>query len=249
MPRVVTYEDAAIFNLICHYGQPVHPPGYPLYSMLCFPFAHLPLLSRPLAGNILSALLGAAACAVLYLVAVHLTGGRLGGYMAGFAYGFSKLFWSQSIIQKVYSLHVLLFLLILLLTLVYAQGRNPTHLKGFAVVCRLGLSNHWILTILAALVVVNIALSKLVFNNRSGDRFAFNHARMEFYLLEQVREDITLYKVTGQSGVVSQAAAENELTAQVIRQHRGIPPLVDEHRVSRAALARRYTTVSTMANG
>jgi len=142
MPRVVTYEDAAIFNLICHYGQPVHPPGYPLYSMLCFPFAHLPLLSRPLAGNILSALLGAAACAVLYLVAVHLTGGRLGGYMAGFAYGFSKLFWSQSIIQKVYSLHVLLFLLILLLTLVYAQGRNPTHLKGFAVVCRLGLSNH-----------------------------------------------------------------------------------------------------------
>ena len=150
MPQVVTYEDEAIFNLICHFGQPAHPPGYPLYSMLCFPFAQLPFLSPPVAGNLLSALLGAAACAVLYLVAVMLNVGPGGAYLAGFGYGFSRLFWSQSIIQEVYSLHALLVLLMLLLALVYVRGRNPAHLKWFAVVCGLGLSNHWVLTVLVA---------------------------------------------------------------------------------------------------
>ncbi len=149
MPRVVTYEDEAIFNLICHYGQPAHPPGYPLYSLLCFPFAHLPFLSVPVAGNMLSALFGAAACAVLYLIAVGLGCGRGGGYLAGFGYGLSKLFWSQSIIQEVYSLHALLLLAALLLALLYMRGRNPAHLKCLAVVCGLGLSNHWVLTILS----------------------------------------------------------------------------------------------------
>ena len=154
MPRVGTLEDATIFNLLCYHGQPAHPPGYPLYSMLCYPFAHLPFLSIPVGGNLLSALLGAVTCVVVYLIAVHLLGdsqrGRLCGILAGLSYGLSKTFWAQSIIQEVYTLHALLIFSAFLLALLYVRDKEPWRLKWLAVVVGLSLANHWPLTVLTA---------------------------------------------------------------------------------------------------
>ena len=163
-PHVITFEDAPLFNINCYFGQPSHPPGYPLYSLLCYPFAHLPFVSSVIGGNLLSALFAAAACAVLYLIAVELTGHAVYGYLAALAYGFSKVFWSQAIIQEVYAMHTFLFLLMFLQALLYARGANPLHLKRLAVVFGLGIATHWPLTLLAApalLVLLAPASQKL----------------------------------------------------------------------------------------
>ena len=163
MPTLVTYEDEGIFNLLCHYGQPMHPPGYPLYSVLCYPFTNLPFLSITHWGNILSALFGALACSTLYLIAVHWIGSSyIYGYLAGLSFGFSRLFWSQSIIQEVYTLHTFLVLMTLLITLVYVEKRNPKILKWIALSYGLSLANHWPMVVLIspALLVLLLPIWK-----------------------------------------------------------------------------------------
>ncbi len=150
MPRVVTFEDSPGFNMSCYYAQPGHPPGYPLYSILCFPFAHLPFLSVPMGGNLLSALLGAAGCAVLFLIAVNLGIRRTYALMAGACFGFSKIFWSQAIIQEVYSLHSLLLLSAFLFALLYSRNPKVRYLKWFATFAGFSLANHYPLFILSS---------------------------------------------------------------------------------------------------
>ncbi len=150
MPRVVTFEDAPLFNMSCYYGQPAHPPGYPLYSILCFPFAHLPFLSVPMGGNLLSALLGAAGCAVLFLIAVNLGIRRTYALMAGVCFGFSRIFWSQAIIQEVYSLHSLLLLSAFLFALLYSRNPKVRHLKWFAAFAGFSVANHYPLFLLSS---------------------------------------------------------------------------------------------------
>lgn len=150
MPTLVVFEDPPIFNMLCYYGQPAHPPGYPLYSMLCYPFSHLPFLTPAIAGNVLSALFGSAACSVLYFITRHLTQSVWAAYIAAFAYGFSELFWSQSIIQEVYTLHALLFLLTVFMTLLYVRYKDPKFLTWLAFVYGLALANHWPLIVLAS---------------------------------------------------------------------------------------------------
>ncbi len=150
MPRVVTFEDSPGFNMSCYYAQPAHPPGYPLYSILCFPFAHLPFLSVPMGGNLLSALLGAAGCAVLFLIAVNLGIRRTYALMAGACFGFSKIFWSQAIIQEVYSLHSLLLLSAFLFALLYSRNPKIRYLKWFAAFAGFSLANHYPLFMLSS---------------------------------------------------------------------------------------------------
>ncbi len=150
MPRVVTFEDSPLFNISCYYGQPAHPPGYPLYSILCFPFAHLPFLSVPMGGNLLSALLGAAGCAVLFLIAVNLGIRRTYAFMAGACFGFSRIFWSQAIIQEVYSLHTLLLLSAFLFALLYSRNPKVRYLKWFAAFAGFSLANHYPLFMLSS---------------------------------------------------------------------------------------------------
>ncbi len=150
MPRLVTFEDSPLFNMSCYYGQPAHPPGYPLYSILCFPFVHLPFLSAPMGGNLLSALLGAAGCAVLFLIAVNLGIRRTYAFMAGACFGFSRIFWSQAIIQEVYSLHSLLLLSAFLFALLYSRNPKVRYLKWFAAFAGFCVANHYPLFILSS---------------------------------------------------------------------------------------------------
>lgn len=159
MPTVITYEDAGIFNLMCSYGQAAHPPGYPLFSILCFPFSHIPFIPPVIAGNVLSAIFAGMACAVLYLITVNVVRGEYYyGYLAALGLAFSKLFWSQSIIQEVYTLHAFLILFLFLTTFIYARDLNPNALKWIALGVGLAIANHWPLTVLAGPAIVILLL-------------------------------------------------------------------------------------------
>jgi hypothetical protein len=102
--------------------------GYPLYTWLAAAFAHLlPIGDVAHRTNLLSAVLGAAGVAILYLV-----GRRLGcaPVPAGFAaalFGVGTTYWSQAVVTEVYAPNICLLGLTLLVLLCWAERarRDP----------------------------------------------------------------------------------------------------------------------------
>ena len=41
LPPGVTFEDTGLFATVCYNAGIAHPPGYPLHTLLCIPFARL----------------------------------------------------------------------------------------------------------------------------------------------------------------------------------------------------------------
>jgi len=91
-----------------------HPTGYPVYLLLAKAATFLPVGDVPYRVNLLSALMAAAAVAVMVLLGKLLTGRRWVALAGGLALAFSPTFWSQAIIAEVYTMALLFMLLVLL---------------------------------------------------------------------------------------------------------------------------------------
>ena len=149
MPASITLEDAGLFQMICHEGGIGHPPGYPAFVLACQAFVNLPFFDNSvLAGNILSAVFAAAACAVVVPVVFELVFDRYLAIVAGLLYGLSLTFWSQAIIIEVYSLAALLFLACLWICLIFRRQGDQRLLPWLALLFGFSLANHWPLQLL-----------------------------------------------------------------------------------------------------
>lgn len=164
-PRTLALEDDGAFVLASYYWGISHPPGYPLYTFLGGLATYIPIGSIAFRVHMLSGVLGAAACVVIWWICRMLIRGPAPAYVAAFAYGFSDIFWSQSIIAEVYTLNVFLFFLLFALCLGYINvgvsaqdktGRLPKVLMGCAFIYGLGLSNHWPLMVLSTPALVTL---------------------------------------------------------------------------------------------
>lgn len=141
--------DSASFQTMA--GSPVITPrdGYPLY------FALSGLLVRAVGGdparalNLASAVYGALACGLIALVAAELSGSALAGAAAALLFTGSYTFWSQAIIAEVYTLHVLLVSLTLLLLLRWSKQRTIGRLACFFAVYAVSFGNHLSMVLLA----------------------------------------------------------------------------------------------------
>ena len=78
-----------------------HPPGYPLFTLLGKLFTLLPLGSIAWRMNLLTAVLGSLAAAVLARAAWKITGSFAAGLFAGGMFAFSPLIWRWSIVAEV----------------------------------------------------------------------------------------------------------------------------------------------------
>ncbi|MGI9251171.1 MAG: glycosyltransferase family 117 protein [Pseudohongiellaceae bacterium] len=170
-PRTVTLEDDGLFIMASIDAGVAHPPGYPLYTMLGHLFAHLPVEPSAYRIHLLSGLLGAMTCGILFFVARLAGLSRWFALAVALAYGVSEHFWSQAIIAEVYTLNALLCFSIFLCCL-KALTRGDEHnaplrkrlqtpaknsesndpvreLVIAAFLFGLGLANHWPLLTLA----------------------------------------------------------------------------------------------------
>ena len=150
-PKTVTLEDDGLFIMASLDGGVAHPPGYPLFTFLGHLFSFLPLESPAFRIHLLSGLLGALACGVLYLVMVEAGVSRWFSFIAALSYGVSEHFWSQSIIAEVYGLNALLCFAVLYFCLRFKNKENGSFfdLAFAALFFGLGLANHWPLVVLA----------------------------------------------------------------------------------------------------
>ncbi len=148
MPRTLTLEDSGFFLLAAHDAGVNHPPGYPLHALLGHAFALLPLGEIAVRIALLSALFGAASCALLWFLARSLGLGHAASALAAGAYGVSGAFWSQAIVVEVYTLNSFLCFAILACCRHAALRDADAPLFGAALLAGLGLANHWPLCVL-----------------------------------------------------------------------------------------------------
>ncbi len=150
LPRTVVLEDDGLFLMAAQHLGVAHPPGYPLFTWISWAFLHLPVGTEAFRGHLASAVLGALACGVLYLLARQ-RGVSPGSALAGaWALGASEHFWSQAIIAEVYTLNALL--LFMTYGLVGQAVEAPKRWRGWvaaAATYGLGLANHYPLMVLA----------------------------------------------------------------------------------------------------
>ena len=123
-------------------GGVIHPPGYPLYSLLGKLFVHLPWRTLAWRLGLMSAVCDAAAAALLCLGVARWSRSAWAGVAAAGLFAFSPGIWEYAICAEVFALNNLMVASLLLLAVLYADSRNSRYALAAALVFGLGLSNH-----------------------------------------------------------------------------------------------------------
>ncbi len=139
-----------------------HPTGYPLYTLLGWLWTKLiPFGSIAWRINLLSAVCGAGAVALVYGIVYRLTR-RIVPALAGAVFlGLSPVFWTLSSVTEVYALHALFVAAVLYLLLVWRDATSHRFrlLALTAFVYGLSLSHHRTMILLAPAMAVFVLLS------------------------------------------------------------------------------------------
>lgn len=157
IPRELSLADDGFFVLNSFSLGISHPPGYPAYSFLGKLFTLIPVGTVAFRVHLLSAVLGALTCVMLWHCMQMIVEEKKYAYLASLSFGFSPVFWSQAIIAEVYTLNTAIFFALFLLVL---NLRRVVTAEGFVginaylvklallggLLFGLGLSNHWPLT-------------------------------------------------------------------------------------------------------
>lgn len=139
----VTSEDSGEFIGAAYFWGVAHPPGYPLWTLLCGSFLRVvPVGNIAWRSNLFSAICGALAIAVFARV-LMMVGVRPLAAMAGaWLCAFGRVLWSQSVITEVYTLHFLTAMLILWAALKWERTQIAGYLVLAGLLLGLGMSNH-----------------------------------------------------------------------------------------------------------
>jgi hypothetical protein len=128
-----------------------HPTGYPLYTWLAWLFIHLlPVGEIAHRLNLMSAVLGASAMGLLYLVGRRLGLERLSAAAGALFCGVSTTLWSQAVVTEVYVPNVFMVLATLSVALAWgarvaspgAPSTSDRLVPAFALIYGLSLGTH-----------------------------------------------------------------------------------------------------------
>jgi hypothetical protein len=130
---------------VCYTLGLAHSTGYPLYTWLGKLFTYLPVGDVAHRVNLMSATLGAAGTALLYVILRQLTGNRspmasrpqgttssmLASAFGALLFGFSRTFWSQTGIAEVYTANLFMVALTVVLLLQWARWHKESASRSF----------------------------------------------------------------------------------------------------------------------
>lgn len=123
--------------------------AYPLYYNVSRAFVSATAPADPArALNLFSAVLGAAAVGLLAFVCATVSGSLAGGAAAGGLLAFSYTFWTHAIIAEVYTLHLALIALCVLLLYAYAARPTVLRVAAFFTIYAVGFGNHFSMILL-----------------------------------------------------------------------------------------------------
>ncbi|KAM3595091.1 uncharacterized protein V6R79_018004 [Siganus canaliculatus] len=151
-------DSGELITTACELGV-AHPPGYPLFTLLArLTMCLLPWLSPAYSVNLMSALLGAAACGALCLSVCKLVGPGPGALLAGGLFAVSRLSWQWSMVAEVFTLNNLFVGLLFFLTASFHCAENATQRKKTAhwgaLCCGLGLCNQHTLVLYVVVIII-----------------------------------------------------------------------------------------------
>ncbi len=140
MLPTVGIGDTAEFQYAISMMTVPHPTGYPLYVLIGKLFTFLPFGTEAYRINLMSAVCGALAVGMVYLMARLVGAGRVPAVAGALAFAAAPINWYWSTIAKTYTLHVLLVGLAFVLFALWARGK--VHLGWVALAIGLSFANH-----------------------------------------------------------------------------------------------------------
>lgn len=139
----VTAEDSGELITAAHFFGIPHPPGMPLWTLLCGMFLRLmPFGSIAWRANLFSAICTSAAAMVAYAALRQWPVRRWAAAAAALVAVLTRWSWKQSVITEVYSLNSLLAAAVLWAVLRWNRGRENRYLLLASLFLGLGMSNH-----------------------------------------------------------------------------------------------------------
>jgi 4-amino-4-deoxy-L-arabinose transferase-like glycosyltransferase len=153
-----------------------HATGYPLFTILGWLWVQLvPWGEMTTRASLLSAVFGALTVAMIYRLALHLTGRHLAALVGAIALALSYAFWTQTSITEVYTLNTFFLTLVLYLLWQWEAGlgegqcpKSPhRYLLLAALVYGLSLAHHRLMVLLLpALLIYVWQVDRQVWRNR-----------------------------------------------------------------------------------
>ena len=158
MHRSFDWLDNSEFITAAYHLGIGHNPGYPTFMLIGHAFSWLPIGTVAYRLNLMDAVLGALAVALLYLVSARITHNRVASVLAALTLAFSYTFWDQTTEADVFTLHACFILAIVLLFVRWRQEGRERDLYLAWLIAGISLGNHALMALMlpafAALMVM-----------------------------------------------------------------------------------------------
>lgn len=159
-PTVTGEDSGELITAAYFFGVP-HPPGYPLWTILCGAWLHLiPFGSVAWRANLFSAACTSLAVGMLAACLRRLRFRNLPATVAAVSAGLTAAVWSQSVIAEVYTLNLAVMSLLMWLVVRWRQDGNLRWLRAASFVLGLGMCNHHILGFAALALVIYVVSTR-----------------------------------------------------------------------------------------
>jgi hypothetical protein len=155
--------DVGDFVTTAVVGGVAHPPGYPLFTLLGFLFAKIPInLTPAFKVGLISSISSAAAVFLFYLLILRLTKKTLISVISAFTLAFSYLFWFYSEIAEVFALNNLILVALFLVAIFYYQTNKNKYLYLLSFLLGLSLTNHHTIVLIFPSILIIVFSKRLL---------------------------------------------------------------------------------------
>lgn len=153
-PTVTAEDSGELLTAAWYFGIP-HPPGYPVWTVLCGVFMHLiPFGEIAWRGNLFSALCTALAAGWLFAALCELRLSAVAATATALIWALSRWCWMQAVITEVYGLNSLFMTVLLYCAARWRNTRTRGPLLAASLIFGLGMGNHHTIALVALGLII-----------------------------------------------------------------------------------------------